>query len=66
MNKKFGEDLRRDHRAVRELDRAELAGTEGGVMPMWDADGNMITCTDYPRPLGSPPVSSVPPWLRQF
>ncbi len=28
------------------VEPAEMNEVVGGVMPMWDADGRMITCTD--------------------
>jgi hypothetical protein len=42
------------------IDLSEMETIHGGVMPMWTADGKMVTCTDplrwtspgtlYPRP----------------
>jgi hypothetical protein len=42
------------------IDLSEMETIHGGVMPMWTADGEMVTCTDprrwqipgtlYPRP----------------
>lgn len=40
------ESLRELAACLAPVEPAELNDVEGGVMPMWTADGRMVTCTD--------------------
>jgi hypothetical protein len=51
-------------KSMESVEQAEMSVVVGGVAPVWDAKGNMITCTDprrwqspgtlYPSPLRFP------------
>jgi len=45
------------------IDLSEMETIHGGVMPMWTADGEMVTCTD-PRRWQSP--GTLYPWPYRF